>query len=249
MTLQPRIGRGGWPLPSMDLTTPYILWMVTMASTLLASLGLAANLWIYVFNGIGAVYDWPVVYPEMNHAKWLFASGLFSTLGFASFLLKLMVDTQSRSITTVRFPTPIIARTTGADPVLDKFQCWARVEIDAYSDELAKAISTGITEVTNLLENGLKIAISDQVTQFSKAKIEDTLKLSLGERFDLLAISGVTLLDLRQERVHDLPETECDTEDAPEVENASSAMTEAVEVATETKVEDESERTPSELAS
>jgi hypothetical protein len=223
--------------------------MVTMTSTLLASLGLATNLWIYAFNGTGAVYDWPVLYPEMNHAKWLFASGLFSTLGLASFLLKLKVDTQSHSITTVHFPTPLTARTTGADPVLDKFQCRARVEIDVYSEELAKTISTEITEVANLLEDGLEIAIIDQVTRFSKAKIEDTLKLSLGERFDLLEISGVTLLDLRQERVHELPKIEDDTEDAPEVENASVAMTETVAVVTETKVEDENERTAPELAS
>jgi hypothetical protein len=36
-------------------------------------------------------------------------------------------------------------------------------------------------------------------------RIQETLKLSLGEEFDLVDIAGVTLLGLRQERVIDPP--------------------------------------------
>lgn len=205
MSANPRIGIGGRPPPSMDLNASYVLWAITTAAALLAGLGLIANLWIYVFNGIGAVYGWPVMYPDMKHARWLFASGLLSAIGGAAFFLKLRVDRGSRSITTVRLPDRLTARTTGGDAVLDKFQCRARVEIDVYSESLARAIKEDPTSVVELLQNGLRIAISDQITRFSKAKIEETLKLSLGERFDLLDVAGVTLLDLRQERVTDPP--------------------------------------------
>jgi hypothetical protein len=205
MTANPRIGIGGRPPPSMDVNAAYLLWAVTTVSALLAALSLVANLWIYIFNGVGGVYGWPIMYPEMNHARWLFATGLFGVLGCAGFLLKMRVDARTRSITTVRLPDRLVARATAADPVLDKFQCRARVEIDVYSDTLARAIAGNPAGVSDILEKGLEIAISDQVTRYSKARIEETLKLSLGKEFDLLDIAGVTLLDLRQERVVDPP--------------------------------------------
>lgn len=224
MSANPRIGLGGRPPPTMDLNASYVLWAITTAAALLAVLSLIANLWIYVFNGIGAVYGWPIMYPEMNHARWLFASGLFISLGGAAYFLKSRVEARRRSITTVRLPERLVARTTGADPVLDKFRCRAWVEIDVYSDSLARDIKGDPESVIELLQTGLEIAISDQVTRYSKSKIEETLKLSLGERFDLLDIDGVTLLDLRQERVAD-PPTE-NSEATTETEDETPALTE-----------------------
>jgi hypothetical protein len=205
MSANPRIGIGGRSPPSMELNAVFLLWAMTTAATLLAGLSLVANLWVYIFNGIGVVYGWPAVYPEMNHARWLFSSGLLGAVACAVMFLKSRVEARARSITTVRLPDRLTARTTGIDPVLDKFQCRARVEIDVYTDELARTIKEDPGTVVEILENGLEIAITDQITRYSKAKIEETLKLSLGERFDLLDIVGVTLLDLRQERVVDPP--------------------------------------------
>lgn len=203
MSVNPRISVGGRLPPSIDLNASYMLWAITTIAALLAGLSLIANLWIYIYNGIGAVYGWPVLYPGMNPARWLLASGLLSGFGCAAYFLKSRLDAQSRSITTVRLPERLIARTTGTDAVLDKFQCRARVEIDVYSDALARTIQEDPDRVAKVLQNGLQLAISDQITRYSKGKIEETLKLSLGECFDLLDIAGVTLLDLRQERVID----------------------------------------------
>ncbi|MDA0340506.1 MAG: hypothetical protein O3B74_02795 [Proteobacteria bacterium] len=181
----------------------YIFWAVTVVSTLLAVLCFAANLWIYTFNGIGEVYGWPVLYPEMNQTNWLVATGLFTGIGCVAQVLRLRAEAQNRAIITVHVPERIYARTTGVDPVLDKFQCRASVEIDVYTAVLAQTISRNYSSVIDLLESGLAIAISDPVTRFSKAKIEETLKLSLGQEFDLLDVAGVTLLNLRQERVRE----------------------------------------------
>lgn len=201
MRAPPHANLGGRPPPTMDLNISYILWAITTMGALLAGFSLIANLWIYVFNAIGSVYGWPVMYPDMNHARWLFASFLLSALGAAAFILKLRVEARSRAIITIRLPRGLVARTTGADPVLDKFQCRAQVEIDVYTEALADAIRQHPEGVALALEKGLQIAIADQVTRYSKARIEETLKLSLGECFDLLDIAGVTLMNLRQERV------------------------------------------------
>ncbi len=230
----PRIGLGGRPPPTMDVNVTYVLWAVTTAAALLAGLSLIANLWIYIFNGIGEIYGWPVMYADMNHARWLFATGLLSILSAAAFLLKMRVEARCRTITTVRLPGRLTARATGADPVLDKFRCRARVEIDVYTDEMVEAIRQHPEGVVNVLDKGLEIAISDQVTRYSKAKIEETLKLSLGECFDLLDIAGVTLIDLRQERVFEEPHAASDTPRmaTAEQENASqeSAETSSMEL-------------------
>lgn len=215
MSANPRIGLGGRPPPAMEFNASYVLWAVMTIAALLAALSLIANLWIYMFNGVGVVFGWPIMYPEMSHSRWLFASGLLGALGCAAFFLKIRVDSQCRSITTVQLPERLTARSIGVDPVLDKFQCRARVEINVYSDNLAKTIRDDPASVAETLEYGLKIAISDQVTRYSKAKIEETLKLSLGERFDLLDIADVTLLDMRQERVVDPPENIPDVETSP----------------------------------
>lgn len=201
MRAAPRIDLGGRPPPTMDLNISYCLWAIMTAAVLLAGFSLIANLWVYVFNAIGSVYGWPVMYPDMNHARWLFASGLLSVIGGAAFALKLRVESRCRAIITVRLAQRLTARTTGADPVLDKFQCRAQVEIDVYTQEMADAIKQHPEGVANVLEKGLGIAIADQMTRYSKARIEETLKLSLGECFDLLDIAGVTLMNVRQERV------------------------------------------------
>lgn len=203
MRAAPRIDLGGRPPPTMDLNISYCLWAIMTAAVLLAGFALIANLWIYVFNAIGSIYGWPVMYPEMNHGRWLFASGLLSVLAGGTYALKLRVDSRCRSIITVRLAQRLTARTTGADPVLDKFQCRAQVEIDVYTQEMAEAIRQHPEGVANVLEKGLAIAIADQMTRYSKARIEETLKLSLGECFDLLDIAGVTLMNVRQERVVD----------------------------------------------
>jgi len=213
MKAAPRMDLGGRPPPTMDLNISYCLWAIMTAAVLLAGFSLIANLWIYIFNAIGAVYGWPVMYPDMKHARWLFASGLLSVLAGAAFALKLRVESRCRSITTVRLPQRLTARTTGADPVLDKFQCRAQVEIDVYTQEMADAIHQHPEGVANVLEKGLRIAIADQMTRYSKARIEETLKLSLGECFDLLDIAGVTLMNLRQERVFE--ETTASETEAP----------------------------------
>jgi hypothetical protein len=249
MSANPRIGLGGRPPPSMDLNASYVLWAITTAAILLAGLSLIANLWIYAFNGIGVVYGWPVMYPDMNHDRWLFASGLFGALGGAGFLLKSRVDARCRSITTVRLAERLIARAVGADPVLDKFQCRARVEIDVYSDDVARAIKSDPSSVIESLESGLEIAISDQITRYSKAKIEETLKLSLGERFDLLDIAGITLLDLRQERVVDPPEEASQlSEPGEEVSKEDSDTTRPVEPPAESTIEIDTAPAPPEPA-
>ena len=85
MRAAPRIDLGGRPPPTMDLNISYCLWAIMTAAVLLAGFSLIANLWIYVFNAIGSVYGWPVMYPDMNHARWLFASGLLSVIGGAAF--------------------------------------------------------------------------------------------------------------------------------------------------------------------
>ncbi len=217
MSAAPRTDLGGRAPPTMDLNISYCLWAIMTAAVLLAGFSLIANLWIYVFNAIGSVYGWPVMYPEMNHARWLFASGLLSVLAGAAFALKLRVDTRCRAIITVRLPQRLTARTSGADPVLDKFQCRAQVEIDVYTGEMAEAIRQHPEGVANVLEKGLGIAIADQMTRYSKARIEETLKLSLGECFDLLDIAGVTLLNVRQERVIEEAAT-AKTEELPTLE-------------------------------
>ena len=72
-----------------------------------------------------------------------------------------------------------------------------------YIAVLIQTTSLNCSSVINLLESSLAVAISDPATRFSKAKTQETLKLSLGQEFNLLDVAGVTPLNLRQERVHE----------------------------------------------
>jgi len=62
-----------------------------------------------------------------------------------------------------------------------------------YTVILTQTTSLNNSSVINLLESSLAVAISDPATRFSKAKIQETLKLSLGQEFNLLGVAGVTL--------------------------------------------------------
>ncbi len=72
-----------------------------------------------------------------------------------------------------------------------------------YTAVLTQTTSLNNSSVINLLESSLAVAISAPATRFSKAKIQETLKLSLGQEFNLLDVAGVTPLNLRQERVRE----------------------------------------------
>ena len=72
-----------------------------------------------------------------------------------------------------------------------------------YTAALRQTTSLNNSSVINLLESSLAVAISAPATRFSKAKIQETLKLSLGQEFNLLDVAGVTPLNLHQERVRE----------------------------------------------
>lgn len=221
MILDRRIATGNPPSPSPGVDMAYILWLASVIGATLAGLCLMVNLCVYTFNGIAEFSEWPSIFPGTDHARLLMVTGLFAMLSGMAHFARLRTESLARAIIPVHFPGDVVAQTIGGDSVTNKFRCRARIRIDVYEPGMAEKIELNRATLRDALEKGLAIAITDPITRFSKAKIEETLKLSLGERLNLLDVAGVTLTKLRQERVAE--QLVAPAEDTEATENSAEA--------------------------
>lgn len=186
--------------PPIGLNTRYILWAATLLGLCLASLTLIINLSLFTINGLSEFLGLGAIAPKLNHGRWLLTTGVIAALAGLAQLLRMRSDALARKVITIRFPDELLAQ-TGGDTILDKFQCRARIEIDVFCRELEADIKKEPANFRDLLQTGLAVAINDPVVRYSKSKIEETLKMSLGSQVDLRDVAQIHLLKLSQKRL------------------------------------------------
>ena len=197
---QPIKPRGMGP-PETGLNTVYLLWATTMLGATLAGVILAVNVLVATLNGFWRLFSTGPIIPDVDHVRWLLIMGLFAALALVTHLIRRRSEGLSRRVIKLKFPDEIVAQTLNADSVLEKFECRGWVEINLYGPELEAEIRQDIGPFRDLLEGGLVTAISDPVIRYSKVKIEETLKESLGARVKLSDIASVSLITLSQKRI------------------------------------------------
>ena len=201
MIENPQLATPSAALPLQRVNFSYVFWLMTTIMSVLAGLSLVANVGVFAVNGIGAPMGWPPVFPDMDHVRWMAVTGLLATIGTASHFVRMRSEALARAIVMVRFPDAVIAEFRPSDRILDKFVCRAIVSVGVFSLEIADKVEQELLILHADLEKGLSIAITDPVTRYSKAKIEETLKLALGRHLSSSELASVTMHSLKQKRV------------------------------------------------
>ena len=177
----------------------YTLWLATMASALMAIACLIANGAVYLidvlafFKGSGAGLGGSL------HFRLFELTALFSVGALAAHFLRIRMDAMRKAAYMVPLPTRIVANPPGGD-AMSKFECSCQVTLAIDRPEPLEVLKLRLDILNSALSNAFVVAITDPVIRFSKAKMEQTLKVAalhvLGQ-----GVSGVVISDIKQRRV------------------------------------------------
>lgn len=177
----------------------YALWLATVASSLMAIACLIANGAVYLidvlafFKGNGAGLGGPL------HFRLFELTALFSVGALAAHFLRIRMDAMKKAAYMVALPTRIVANPPGGD-AMSKFECSCQVTLAIDKPEPLQVLKLRLDLLNSALSNAFVVAVTDPVIRFSKAKMEQTLKVAalhvLGD-----GVSGVVISDIKQRRV------------------------------------------------
>jgi hypothetical protein len=193
---QPPQPSGGGQIIDMD----YMLWLATMALVMLALICLLANGTMYLMDVVFSMSGRGVSTPGSDiHTRLFELTALFSVgAGIAHFLRLRMVAMRSAAYH-VPLPFRIVANPPGGDP-MSKFECSCKVTLALDSEDAVAGIKLKTDMLSKTLDNAFMVAVTDPVIRFSKAKMEQTLKVGahhiLGD-----GVSGVIISDIKQRRI------------------------------------------------
>lgn len=201
---------GGGQIIDMD----YMLWLATMALVMLALICLLANGTMYMMDVIFSMSGRGVSAPGSDiHTRLFELTALFSIgAGIAHFLRLRMVAMRSAAFH-VPLPFRIVANPPGGD-AMSKFECSCKVTLALDTQDAVAGIKLKMDLLSKTLDNAFVVAVTDPVLRFSKAKMEQTLKVGahhvLGD-----GVSGVIISDIKQRRVPTAPTEAANSDQQP----------------------------------
>lgn len=199
-SVEPMQSSGGGQIIDMD----YMLWLATMAMVMLALICLLANGTLYMMDVIFSMSGRGASAPGSDlHTRLFELTALFSVgAGIAHFLRLRMVSMRSAAYH-VPLPFRIVANPPGGD-AMSKFECSCKVTLALDTQDAVAGIKLKTDMLSKTLDNAFVVEVTDPVIRFSKAKMEQTLKVGahhvLGD-----GVSGVIISDIKQRRVPTAP--------------------------------------------
>jgi len=177
----------------------YTLWLATVAATLMAVACLAAALGLYIVDTTMALSGKPPIFRGEIYVRSLEVSALFSAVALVTHLLRRRLEAVRSATIMVALPFRITVLPPGGDPMA-KYECSCQVTLALDHEGPIAAMEAKQDTLKQALENAFVVAVTDPVIRFSKAKIEQTLKVAahhiLGD-----GLSGVVISEVRQRRL------------------------------------------------
>ena len=178
---------------------PYALWLATIATAVMASTCLLAVAGTYLldqllfFRGAGDSFGTDV------YVRLAELSAFFGLLAVVAHFLRLRLEALRSAEFVITLPFRVVANPPGGDNH-SKFECSCAVTLGIDKQEPIDALPNRQDALKHALDNAFVVAVTDPVIRFSKARMEQTLKVAahhvLGE-----GVSGVVISDIKQRRV------------------------------------------------
>lgn len=179
---------------------PYTLWLVTMATALMAALSLTLTLTIYLIDNALSLSGGAPIFTPGNYRSVLELAVIFALLAIFAHFLRLRLESARRA--SIIIPLPF--RITVEPPIGDltsRFEASCSVAIALDNEAPIRVLTSQPDVLKRALENAFIVAVTDPVIRFSKQKMEQTLKVAA---LSVLG-AGVSFIDMSDVRQRRLP--------------------------------------------
>lgn len=178
---------------------PYSLWLATMACALMATIALTVVGAIYVLDATLALTDQTPAFGFATYVRVLELAVLFAAAAVVAHLMRLRLESIRRASILVPLPYRIVTSPPAGDTI-SKFECSCNVTLALDHERPLAQLKQKPDVLQSYLENAFAVAVTDPVVRYSKAKMEQTLRIAahhvLGD-----GVSGVIMSEVRQRRV------------------------------------------------
>ncbi|GHD50564.1 hypothetical protein GCM10017083_23930 [Thalassobaculum fulvum] len=187
------------PMAEQVIDVPYSLWLATLACALMATIALAVVVGIYLLDAALVLTEQVPVFGPTTYFRVFELGALFAVGAIVAHLLRLRLEALRRASILVPLPYSIVTTPPGGD-TFSTFECSCKVTLALDHERPLVHLKERPEALRSFLENAFAVAVTDPVIRYSKAKMEQTLKIAahhvLGE-----GVSGVILSEVRQRRV------------------------------------------------
>lgn len=178
---------------------PYALWLATLACALMATIAAAVAGSLYILDATLSLSGEAAIFGSTTYVRVLELAVLFGGVAVVAHLLRLRLEAIRRASILVPLPNRIVTSPPGGD-TLSRFECSCKVTLAIDHERPLVKLKQDPDLLQTYLENAFAVAVTDPVVRYSKAKMEQTLKIAalhvLGE-----GVSGVIMSEVRQRRV------------------------------------------------
>lgn len=179
---------------------PYTLWLVTVATALMAALALVLALTIYMMDNALTLAGGAPIFVPSDYRAVLELSVIFALMSIGAHFVRLRLEASRRAAVIIPLPFRIAIEPPMGD-LTSRFEASCNVAIAFDKEEPIRVLTSQPDVLKRALENAFIIAVTDPVIRFSKQKMEQTLKIAaigvLGQ--------GVAFLDMSEVRQRRLP--------------------------------------------
>lgn len=221
----PRGAAAGSPstLLASAMDANYTLWLATVATTLMAAAGFSAALGLYIVDAAMALSGKAPLFRTDMYIQTLEVSALFGGAALVAHLLRRRLEAMRSAAIVVPLPFRVTALPPSGDPIA-KFECSCKVTLALDHGGPIAAMEAKRDSLKQALENAFVVAVTDPVIRFSKAKIEQTLKVAahhvLGDGLSEVLISEVRQRRLTPEELQPKPANDTPPEEDPTTDRA-----------------------------
>ncbi len=184
---------------SQMVDIPYLLWLATVACALMATIATTVVGAIYVLDTVLLFNGQAPVFGYSTYIRVLELGVLFGAGAAVAHFLRLRLEAIRRASILVPLPYVIVTCPPGGD-TFSRFECSCKVTLALDTDRPLVNLKLHPDMLKSYLENAFAVAVTDPVIRYSKAKMEQTLKMAahhvLGD-----GVSGVIMSEIRQRRV------------------------------------------------
>ncbi|MEQ8813683.1 MAG: hypothetical protein RLO51_28750 [Thalassobaculum sp.] len=178
---------------------PYLLWLATIACALMATIALTVVGAIYILDTVLLFNAQAPVFGYSTYIRVLELGVLFGAGAVVAHLMRLRLEAIRRASILVPLPYAIVTSPPGGD-TLSRFECSCKVTLALDTEHPLVKLKQNPDMLKSYLENAFAVAVTDPVIRYSKAKMEQTLKIAahyvLGD-----GVSGVIMSEVRQRRI------------------------------------------------
>lgn len=181
------------------IDVPYALWLATVACALMASIALTVVVAIYLLDAALSLTGQPQIFGSGTYFRVLELAVLFGAVALVAHLMRLRLEAIRRASIMVPLPYRVVTCPPGGDTV-SRFECSCKVTLALDHERPLVRLKQNPDLLQNYLENAFAVAVTDPVVRYSKAKMEQTLRIAahhvLGD-----GVSGVIMSEVRQRRI------------------------------------------------